>query len=179
MRSERTARGALHRSSESSRPAALCAMSEGGVTLMEMLVVMTLLSLMAGITYPSVSAGLETLRLNSASDRIVSFVNSALDRAERRQHVIEIAVTPSALSVRSTEPGFAREMRLADGVVITRVLPEQPGIEDPWPRRFYLYPGGAPPRIAFELRNSRGVTRVVRVDPITGVPRIELPEEAP
>jgi prepilin-type N-terminal cleavage/methylation domain-containing protein len=149
---------------------------ERGVTLMEMLVVMTLLSLMAGITYPSVSAGLETLRVNSAADRVVSFVNSALDRAERRLEVIELSVTPTTLSLRSTEPGFARELRLDGGVTVARVLPGPP-VEEPWPRRFYLYPGGAPPRIAFLLRNARGVSRLVRVDPITGVPRIEIPEE--
>jgi hypothetical protein len=37
-------------------------------------------------------------------------------------------------------------------------------------------PGGVPPRIGVELRNSRGSRRIVRVDPITGVPQIEILE---
>jgi hypothetical protein len=39
-----------------------------------------------------------------------------------------------------------------------------------------VYPGGAVPRVGVEIVNARGVHRIVRVDPITGVPRIEQPE---
>ena len=38
-----------------------------GVTLLEMLIVVALIGLLAGISFPSVSAGLETLRLASAA----------------------------------------------------------------------------------------------------------------
>ena len=38
---------------------------------------------------------------------------------------------------------------------------------------FMLYPGGAPPRFGIPLINRRNVERIVRVDPITGVPRVE------
>jgi hypothetical protein len=38
-------------------------------------------------------------------------------------------------------------------------------------RRFLIYPGGAPPRIAVEIENSRGRRRTVDLDPFTGSAR--------
>src|ERR1035438_1109737 len=79
------------------------------------------------------------------------------------------------LSMRSTEPGFFRKLELPDGVTITHVLQES--LENPdEPRIFMLYPGGAPPRFGVQLMNRRNVERIVRVDPITGVPRVEQPQ---
>ncbi|HEV2686925.1 MAG TPA: hypothetical protein VGV35_00180, partial [Bryobacteraceae bacterium] len=82
----------------------------------------------------------------------------------------------NSLSMRSTEEGFSRKMVLPEGVSIVRVLPESP--EDPNAgRTFLLYPGGTPPRIGVQLVNKRNVERIVRVDPITGVPRVEQVEQ--
>ncbi len=150
-----------------------------GFTLLEMLIVVALVSLMAGITFPSISAGVDSLRLASASDQTVALWNAALNRAERRQQVVEVTIAPGAgaLALRSTEAGFTRELKLPDGVRVVKILPEGAAGED-GPRRFYLYPGGAPPRVGLLLRNQRGVARWVRVDPITGVARIELEVES-
>jgi len=149
-----------------------------GVTLIEMMMVVAIIALMAGITYPSVSAGIDSLRITSASDSIVAFLNAALNRAERRQQVMEIAVSPASLAVRSAEPGYVRRLDMPTGVTIARVLPDilVPPIGDE-PRRFYVYPGGVPPRMGVVLRNTRGAQRVVSVDPITGVPRVAQSEE--
>jgi len=37
-----------------------------GVTLLEMLIVVALIGLLAGITFPAVTSGIDSLRLNSA-----------------------------------------------------------------------------------------------------------------
>ncbi len=147
-----------------------------GVTLIEMLVVVTLIGLMVGISFPSLNSGLDTIRLMSASDSVVSFLNSALNRAERRQQVLEVTISRAGnkLSMRSAEPGFTREIELPTGIAITRVLPEDPLATDEMaPRHVYLYPGGTVPRVGVELENRRGRKRVVRVDPVSGVPDIE------
>ena len=39
------------------------------------------------------------------------------------------------------------------------------------PRRFLLMPGGAPPTLDIDLSNPRGAHKIVRIDPITGVPQ--------
>jgi prepilin-type N-terminal cleavage/methylation domain-containing protein len=149
-------------------------MNRRGVTLIEMLIVVSLLGLLVGITYPSVSAGIDSLRIRSASDSIVSFLNGALNRAERRQVVVEVEIAPatSTLTMRSSEPDFLRTLELPEGILIRRVLPEAP-LEAGATRSFLLYPGGTAPQLGVELENRRGARRTVRVDPITGAPQVE------
>jgi prepilin-type N-terminal cleavage/methylation domain-containing protein len=160
-----------------------------GVTLIEMLVVVALIALLAGISFPAFTSGIDTLRLNGATSSIVNFFNAGLDRAQRRQQVVEISILKSqnALEMRSTEAGFFRRLELPEGVSITRVFPSlpQPDLPQPvlpqhdlpeaaeWPRNFLLYPGGTVPRFGVQLINRKNVQKIVRVDPITGVPQVE------
>jgi hypothetical protein len=74
--------------------------------------------------------------------------------------------------MRSVEPGFSKTLELPAGVAIRAVLPEWPQ-EEQGPRYILLYPGGALPSFGVEISSPRGGRRVVRVDPITGVPQIE------
>jgi type II secretory pathway pseudopilin PulG len=150
-----------------------------GVTLFELLIVVGLVALLAGITFPSMAAGVETLRLNQASNDLVSFLNDALIRAERREQAVEITISKAGgtLSMRTAGSAAETKTALPQGVSIARILPgEDPA--DGAPRHFIVYPGGAVPRIAVEITNSKGARRIVRVDPITGVPRVENPGTA-
>jgi prepilin-type N-terminal cleavage/methylation domain-containing protein len=146
-----------------------------GITLVELVVVMALLGLLAGISFPTLSSGLDALRLGAASNSLVSFFNAALNRAERRQQVVEITISKPdrTLFLRSAEPGFARSLELPSGVTIRAVLPALPQGEEQPVRHFLLYPGGALPRFGLEISSPKGGRRIVRVDPITGVPQIE------
>lgn len=150
-----------------------------GVTLVEMLIVVALVGLLVGITFPSVTAGIETLRLNQACNSVAAFINDGLNRAERRQQVVEIAISKAAGTLTATAPdsGYEKKLELPQGITLVQVLPELPQQED-GPRRFLLYPGGAVPRFGVALASARGLRRIVRVDPITGVPRIEVLEKA-
>src|SRR5271166_5412721 len=97
-----------------------------GVTLIEMIVVVSLISILVGISFPSMAAGIETLRLNSATESVVSFINGGLNRAERHQVVVEVTIAKheNMLSLRSAEPGFERKLELPEGIRIENVLPE-------------------------------------------------------
>jgi hypothetical protein len=134
--------------------------------------------LVASLAFPSVSAGVDTLRLNGACENIASFFNSALDRAERRQQVVEVSILRSErkLVMRSTEQGFERSLELPEGVTILAIDPEPPGEEPAPARRFVLMPGGGVPRFGVELTNPRGARRTIRIDPITGVAQVEKPQ---
>lgn len=145
-----------------------------GVTLIEMLVVVALISLLVGISFPAFTSGIDSLRLNSATTSIVSFFNAGLDRAQRRQQVVEISIlkAQNALEMRSTEAGFFRKLELPEGVSITHIFPDLPEAAE-GPRNFLLYPGGTVPRFGVQLINRKNVEKVVRVDPITGVPQVE------
>lgn len=158
--------------------------TESGVTLIELMVVTGIIALIIGIAFPSITSGIDSLRLNGAANGIVNFFNSGLSRAERRQQVVAITIlkTRNSLEMHSSEAGFARTLELPDGVTIAAVLPRISEVEevDDSPRTFMLYPGGAVPGFGIELINRRNVHRLVRVDPITGVPRVEAPRsEAP
>jgi len=149
-------------------------MNHRGVTLVEMLIVVAIIGLMASISFPAVSSGIDSLRLAGASDSLVSFLNGALNRAERRQQVVEVAISTqdNAVYMSSIDPGFSRKLEMPSGVTILAVLPNLPG-ESEGPRRFLLLPGSTAPRIGIELQNRKGTRRIVRVNPMTGVPEIE------
>ena len=145
-----------------------------GVTLIEMMVVLAIIGLIAAISYPSAAAGIESARLVSATDSVAVFLNGAVNRVERRQQPLELIVSPkeNRLTMYSNEPGFTRELRMPEGVAIEAVLPAVPE-ETGDGRRLLLMPGATVPGIGIQLGNHRGLHRIVRLDPMTGFPRVE------
>src|SRR5690348_12655160 len=91
-----------------------------GITLIEMLVVVSIIGLLAGISYPSVAAGIDSVRMRSATDSVSTILNGAVDRAERHQQPVEIVIAPkqNTISLLSTEPGFQRRLQMPDGITI-------------------------------------------------------------
>ena len=139
-----------------------------------MMIVVAIIGLMAGISFPAVSAGLDSVRLASATDSLASFLNAAVNRAERRQQPMELIISPkdNLLTLYSNEPGFTRELRLPAGIAIQALLPPEP--EDALTgRRLILMPGATVPGIGIQIANSRGNRWIVRLDPMTGFPRVE------
>src|ERR1700681_247289 len=98
---------------------------DSGVTLIELLIVLTLIALVTGISYPSAAAGIESLRLRSVSDTVVSFLNTSIDRAGRREQVVEVWIAPkdNVLIARSPDLQFSRRLQLPEGYRILAVLP--------------------------------------------------------
>jgi prepilin-type N-terminal cleavage/methylation domain-containing protein len=138
--------------------------SKSGVTLIELLVVLAIIGLLVGVTLPAATNGLSSIRLKSAANEVSTLLNSALNRAERHEQVMEIIIYPkdNKLELDSTEPGYVRTLAMPEGVRIAGDVPV----------RILLMPGSAPPRVAIDLFNDRGTHRVVKLDPVTGVPEI-------
>ncbi len=149
--------------------------SQAGLTLIEMMVVVFIVSLVAAISFPSISSSLDGLRLRGATDSIVSFLNAGMNRAERRQEIVEVTIskTENAILLRSADPGFQRRLAMPEGVTISKIHPEIL-THDEVARSYVFYPGGTIPRFGIEIANRKGTHRTVRVDPITGVPEVEL-----
>ncbi len=141
-----------------------------GITLLEMLIVVSLIALLTGLSYSPLAAGIDTLRLRAASDVVLSFFSSALDRAERKQAVVEVQILPmdNVLLARTADLSFVKRVDLPEGMRIASIRPEVPGADPRTVRRFLFYPGGSVPRIAVELVNPKGRRRIVSLDPLTG-----------
>ena len=69
--------------------------SQRGITLIEMLVVMTIIGLIAGISFPAARAGLDSVRLASGAQSVASFLNARVKRAERSQQPVELVISPA------------------------------------------------------------------------------------
>jgi prepilin-type N-terminal cleavage/methylation domain-containing protein len=138
-----------------------------GVTLLEMLIVVTIVATIVSISFPALTAGLAGIRLRSASGSVASFLTSAMNNVERREQPAAIVIEPkeNILAVFTGESGEKPNE--------TMTLPQSIAIEGEETRRFMLFPGGAFPRIQIALRNEKGARRSIEIDPITAVPRIK------
>jgi hypothetical protein len=139
-----------------------------------MLIVVALIGMLAAVSFPSVSAGLDSVRIRSSSDDVATFLNSAVNRTERRQKAVEVAISTklNRITMTSVEPGFEQVLQLPDGITLEAVLPPvetEPGE----PRRLLLMPGATIPGIGIRLANRHGARRLIRLDPMTGFPRVE------
>lgn len=157
--------------------------AQRGITLLEMLIVLSIIAIMVAVAYPSLATGIDTLRLRSSADAIAATLNGALTRADRKQVALEVRLLPQEgrLVVAGVEPGNQREVLLAEGVRISAITPALPQADPAAPRTLLLVPGGIVPRLTVELTNARGARRRVEVDPITSTARIITPgqEEQP
>lgn len=142
-----------------------------GVTLVEMLIVVTIIAIMAGVSGPALVAGLSSLRLSTAAGTVASFLTSTMNRVERREEAaaVEVSAERNELAVYTAASGEkpARILTLPPGIRI-----DTAGAPTEVPPRFMFFPGGTIPRISLVLRNDKGARREVKVDPITAVPDV-------
>jgi prepilin-type N-terminal cleavage/methylation domain-containing protein len=139
-----------------------------GLTLIEMLVVLALISLIVGVSYPSVSRGLDGIRLRTAADDVASFLALAMNQVERTESPVAVRFLKAQGVLEMSGPGVPlKTMKLADGISIEEVTPVVPGQPDE-EKSVFLLPGGSFPRMTVELASRSGGRRSVAVDPVTG-----------
>lgn len=154
-------------------------MRRRGVTLIEMMMVVLIVSLIAGISFPAVSSGLDSIRMRSAADSIAAFLSQAVMQVERREEPVELLFSrhENLIALRGLRPGLAREMTLPEGVSLLNVLPDPEGANADV-RSILVFPGATFPRVAVLIGNRRGQKRLVRIDPVTGAALVEEPRAA-
>lgn len=136
--------------------------SDAGVTLIELLIVMGIVALVAGIAYPNVSAGLDGIRLKTTANRAGSFWSAARQRADRYQQVVQVVVDPKQLELRATSV----DGQWRDSLPIDNHL----HIQMPHERAVYfLYPGAPSPKFELLLGAEDATFAGVRVNVLTGV----------
>jgi len=151
---------------------------QAGVTLLEMLIVVAVIALVAGLTYPSVVAGLEGLKMRSATDSVAALMAEGVRRVERAEQPFELIIlrNEGKLELRSADNTFTRTVKLEQGISILRVFPEVPGGAEAV-RAVVFEPGSVAPRLGVELLSQRGARRIVRLDPLTAIPVVETPAD--
>ncbi len=139
-----------------------------------MMVVVAIIGLIVAVAAPSVSAGIDAVRMTSAADSVATFLNAAVNRSVRRQEPLELVISlkDDKLNLYSNDPNFNRELKMPEGIQIDAVLPKVQ--DDPEEARsLILMPGASVPGIGIQLANHRGGKRLIRLDPMTGFPRIQ------
>lgn len=142
-----------------------------GVTLIEMLIVVTIIGVVAGVSFPAVTSGLAGVRLTTASGSVASFLTSSMNRVDRHEQAAAIVISlhENVLHVYTSASGDVPERTLS--------LPQGIRIEGDEPRRYLFMPGGTVPRMTVVLRNEKGARRSIEIDPVTGVPDIRRMDE--
>ena len=137
---------------------------QSGITLIEMLVVMTLAALLAAIVAPSVGSGVDTMRLRSTAERMAATFRTAHERAMRSHHYMEVSVDPlsRAVELRDLESGSLASWEIPGTIVVKaeqRVA-------------FLLYPDGGAQAMRIRLENGRGRQTEIVMDPFTLFPAV-------
>ena len=147
--------------------------SARGVTLIEMLIVVSIIATIASISFPALTSGLAGVRLSSASGSAASFLTSAMNNVERREQAAAIVVSPkeNRMDVFTAASGEKPASTFQPPTGVT--------FEGDEPHRYILFPGGAFPRISLVLRNEKGSRRSVEIDPVTAVPQVSRMEDTP
>ncbi len=144
-----------------------------GITLIEMLVVIAIVSLIVGVSYPSVARGLESVRLRMAADDLASFLSLAMNRVEKLEAPVEVRFLKAQRKVEMDGPNTPlKTLQLPDGISIGEIYPIPPG-EALNERSALLMPGAPFPRLTIELTSQGGGKRTVRIDPATSTPIID------
>jgi Tfp pilus assembly protein FimT len=147
--------------------------AEAGITLLELVIVIALLSLMAGIVAPRSARWIDNWRLRSAAERIAQTIRYARVRAlyERRYYLVEIR--PGQHLVRVGEPvsGFVRQWSLPADV---QVAEEDDNSVPPPVLRLLLSPSGALEERTLWLRNRLGRKIRLHVDFLLGTAGAEV-----
>ena len=122
-------------------PAVSRSQARRGVTLIEMLVVMAIIGVIVGISMPSVAAGIDSVRLASATDAVAAFLNAAVNSrgaagtGRRGGHLAQ--GKPAGALFRSI-PVRRTSCTLPDGIAIEAVLPA-PQEDTPTGRRLHSH----------------------------------------
>jgi Tfp pilus assembly protein FimT len=128
-----------------------------------LLVVLALAGMIMAISFPTVTAGLDGVRLQSAGRRVAAFVNAACARTEREQLPVEVVIEARRLRALAADGKWEKAEELPEGVEVRA---------EELPRRLVLLPGVPPPRTKLSLRSQRGKTLSVELNPLTGAPEI-------
>ncbi|MBI4444086.1 MAG: GspH/FimT family pseudopilin [Acidobacteria bacterium] len=143
-----------------------------GITLMEMLVVVALVSILLAVVFPAAGSGLATLALRSAAQEVATAAKYAREQAIYRQRffMLEMDGEARTVSVVDLESGRTRSFRLPETVRVDQILSVRIG-ETVTSRSWLFFPDGSsdPFQVVLQTRQRRVQ---ISSDPLTGYPEV-------
>jgi prepilin-type N-terminal cleavage/methylation domain-containing protein len=147
---------------------------EAGVTLLELVIVLALLSLAVSLVAPRLGRWTDEWTLRSAAERIGQTIRYARTRAifEQSYYLVEIDSQARLVRVLNPASGFAREFTLPLGVVVNdEENPSPPVI------RLLLPPSGVVGERNLWLSKRRGSSYRIHVNFLLGAPVVEVAKQ--
>ena len=147
---------------------------EAGVTLLELVIVLAILSLAVSLVAPRFGNWIDEWMLRSAAERIAQTVRYARTQAifEQTYYLVEIDPRARLVRVLNQASGFAREFELPSGVKVDDE-------ENPPPRviRLLFPPSGVVGERNLWLSNRRGSKYGVHMNFLLGAPAVEVAKQ--
>ena len=135
--------------------------------------VITIVAVVGGVVFPSVTAGLDTLRLKSTADRLANTFRFARDRALRRQTICQVTVDPKQRRVEFEDLGLAAASE-SEPYRRSWEIPPEIIVRLERARTFVFPPDGGNPHVDITLANARGRTAAVEFDFLSALPRVRI-----
>ena len=143
-----------------------------GITLVEMLVVVALVSILLAVVFPAAGSGLATLRLRTAAQDLATAAKYAREQAIYRQRffLLELDGEARTVAVVDLESGSTRSFHLPEAVRVDSILPEKIG-EAVGSRSWLFSPDGSsdPFQVVLGVRQRK---IQISSDPLTGFPKV-------
>ncbi len=150
--------------------------SKNGFSLLELIVVLVLVALAAGVVMPSFSRGLRGLALETSGRDLITRMRHARSQAIARQKVFRVILQKEEDETVSDYYIFANEF---EQEIRKFLLPEGVSVHSEqaeFPLRINFYANGRSSGALFTLKLETGREMKIWVDPITGFSRV-LKEE--
>jgi len=143
-----------------------------GITLLELVIVIALLALTAGIVAPRTARWIDSWRLRSAAEHMAQTIRYARIRAlyERRYYLVEIRSGQHQVRVGEPDSGFVRQWTLPADVEVAEE-------NNPTPSpvlRLIFPPSGAAEEKTLWLLNRQGRKVTLHVDFLLGTAGVEV-----
>ncbi len=149
--------------------------SQAGVTLLELMMVITILALMAAFVAPPIGHWIDDWKLRGAAERIAQTIRYARVRAlyEQRYYVLELRPRENRVRILEPTSGFAREFALPTAIQ----WGEEKAVPSTSVFRLILLPSGAVEQRTLWLWNSSGSTVRVHLNFLFGSSGVEISME--
>jgi general secretion pathway protein H len=134
-----------------------------GFTLIELILVLALIALLAGLTLPAVGRGVDALQVRAEVGSFAAFLRYAREQAITRREAQEVTINPDAhlLTLRAAGAESSRATRrLSPRISITA--------DSPTGLTITFSPGGVSTGGSFRLVGPDGRAYRVSVNPLTG-----------